>query len=721
MKGRESLSAIAFWMGRLRRQGRRFLQLVATHGWRHAVSRLRHKLGGRRLAGSVRLLEPLPLVRVSDGSGRVDFQPVVDPDISIIIPCRSQTGLTLNCLSAIREQSGDLPYEVIVVDDASPEPVERLLGDRVSGIRFLRQEENRGFGESCNAGARAARGPFLVFLNNDTEVQPGWLAALRDTFTRHERVGLVGVRLVYPDGSLQEAGGCVFADGSAANRGRGGDPEAPPYRFVRAVDYCSAACIMVPQALFAAVGGFEPAYGPAYYEDTDLAFKIRRAGYRVLYQPHALVVHLEGATAGRNVRDPVGLKRYQETNREIFWKRWTDELAQRPRGRNGRGGDARDHAPPRVLFVQPTMITPDRDSGSLRAFRILQLLVKEGCTVVFCPRNLQALSPYREALEREGVEYWRAPYVESVEDYLHRNGADLDLVFLSSFEVAHALLSRVRRSCPRARVVYDTVDLHHVRFERQAALEASAASQRYALEVRRREIGLSRKADAVIVVSERERALLVEGGVDRPVHVLSNIQDPCPGRGWDPLRREILFIGSFRHPPNVDAGLFLIREIWPRLRIELPEAHLVVVGQDPPRALLETDDPTLEVLGHVPDLGEVLERTRIMVAPLRVGAGVKGKVNQALACGIPVVGSPIAFEGMPIVPGRTALVAESREDFVREIVRLYRDRILWETLREGGLDLAREHYTMEAARVRLRNLLDTLGFGSRAPAVGEGG
>ena len=309
------------------------------------------------------------------------------PRASIVIPVFGAFTHTLACLRAIAAHPPVADFEVIVVDDASPDDSLAKL-HAIDGLRVQARKANGGFIAACNDGAGLARGEVLVFLNNDTVPQPGWLDALLATLDAHPDAGLVGAKLLYPDGRLQEAGGVVFADGSGWNYGRFDDPANCRFAYLRDADYVSGAAIAIPRALFERLGGFDSRYAPAYYEDTDLAFAVRAAGLRVLVQPASVVVHDEGTTSGTDVN--TGPKAAQVRNQAVFAAKWRDALAaQLPAG--SVPTPALLHRRQRqVLVIDALTPQPDRDSGSLRLVNLMRLLMEEGAHVVFVPANRSA-------------------------------------------------------------------------------------------------------------------------------------------------------------------------------------------------------------------------------------------------------------------------------------------------------------------------------------------
>jgi len=313
--------------------------------------------------------------------------PVFDSvDVSIVIPVFNHWQDTLACLESIARLTSGPSYEVIVVDDGSSDGTSGLL-EQIEGVVSLRNEQNLGFIGSCNRGAGAARGAFLVFLNNDTVVTPGWLEALARTFQTVPGIGLAGAKLIYPDGRLQEAGSMIWRDATGCNYGRFDDVGHPRYNFTREVDYCSGACVMVTRSLFWELGGFDSQFTPAYYEDTDLAFKIRHAGHKVIYQPHARIIHHEGLTSGTSLES--GVKSYQRVNQTKFRRRWSERLELHPPPPPP-GLDPNDYirnlevaSRSQVLVIDHRLPSPDRDGGSLRMMEMIRAVRRRGHHVTF--------------------------------------------------------------------------------------------------------------------------------------------------------------------------------------------------------------------------------------------------------------------------------------------------------------------------------------------------
>jgi O-antigen biosynthesis protein len=654
-----------------------------------------------------------PPVRQPPAPGPVKLHTSASPLLSVLVPVHGKWEFTRACLASIEEHRPAVPFEVLVIDDASPDRTAELVAAS-PGVRLVGTQRNLGFVGACNLGASHARGDYLLFLNNDTEVQPGTLDELVDAADSDDRIGLVGARLVYPDGRLQESGGIIWADGSGWNYGRDQDAGAAQFQVRRDVDYCSGAAILVRRELFDAVGGFDQRYAPAYYEDTDLAFAIRAIGHRTIVAPRAVVVHHEGVSHGTDTS--AGIKRYQEINRALFVEKWAPALADhlpvaselnvwlaRQRGPAGHRGGL-------VLVADHQVPTPDRDSGSMRMHRLLLQLVELGQRVVFFPSNGALLQPYTGELQLHGITV--IPDADGQATFLREAGAALTLAVLSRPQVAWKLLEELRMLAPQCLIGYDTVDLHFLRLQRQAELAGSTGDARDAARLvgkatasRELELGLVRAADLTLVVSEDEQLLLRDLIPQADVRVLSNVHRPAGEVPGPCGRAGLLFVGSFDHLPNRDAVQWMVHDVLPLVHRRHPGTVLHVVGSNPSPDVLELAAETVEVHGWVPELMPWYQQCRLSVAPLRFGAGVKGKVGESMAAGLPTVCTPVAAEGMRLVDGQHVLVATDATSFADRVVALLDDDALWRTLSQAGADAITERFGPDVAQAALVDLL----------------
>ncbi|HZU79416.1 MAG TPA: glycosyltransferase, partial [Acidimicrobiales bacterium] len=691
--------------------------------------------------------EPVAVAPAGDGAVRV----------SIVIPCFNKAELTLACLQSMAAHPTSVPHEIIVVDNGSHDATTQLGGLQDERFHVLRNEENIGFGPACNQGAATARGEYVLFLNNDTLVTPGWLEPLVHALDEDRHLGAVQPKLLYPDGRLNDAGGLVFAGGDAWVYGKGAaDPDAPPFDCRRAPDYASGACLLVRRRAFDEVGGFDDRYAPAYYEDTDLSFALRAADYEVLYEPASVVVHVEGGTAGTDVH--VGLKQYQVRNKERFVEKWADELSWRPamdptvveawahRAQGGFGpgearpadaaartwADARVAAQEarRILVVDPSMPVYDRASGSLRLFTLLQCLRAAGHEVTFFAAA-GGERRYARELGRFGVACYGADprrfapgtlYSDTYWPPIDRLLAErrFDTVIVGPWDTAEMMLPGLRRVAPDMLLVVDTNDVHFRRLERAAELSEDPAAAAEARETKRRELAAYGLADRVVCVTD-EDADAVRGALPgADVVVVPNAHgrlDPGPGFAE---RQGCLFVGNFNHLPNGDAVAWWQEQIGEHLGRLLPGCGLTVVGNDPTGAAAALAGPGIEVVGTVASTLPYLHAARVSVAPLRYGAGMKGKVGEALAAGLPLVATSMAAEGMGLVDGEHVLVADTAEDFAAAVARLHQDEELWNHLRAAGRAHVEAHFGLERMRREIEPLLAPARPRSRAERRGTG-
>ena len=671
---------------------------VALRGWRSTLARVAQEFRQRPETD-----DALQLLPLDEPFAPFALPTSNTPRVSVIVPVHGKLAYTLACLRSIARHGTQAAFEVIVVDDASPDDSAATLA-RIEGLTLLRNTTNLGFVGSCNAAAAIAHGAFLCFLNNDTQVTADWLDALLRCFEENADCGIAGSRLVYPDGRLQEAGALVFADGSCWNTGRFEPRDAPAFGYRRETDYVSGASLMIRRDVFRRVAGFDTRYAPAYYEDTDLAFSVRRLGLRVYYEPTSTVIHFEGISAGTDLAS--GMKRYQRLNQAKFVDKWASELASQPAPGTPLERAVHWRSRGRVLVIDAMTPEPTRDSGSLRLVAILRLLAEQGWSNIFMPDDGRASHQEIAALGTLGCEVLCKPWMSDPARWLREHGRALRAVFLCRHTVAGQYADLVRRHAPQARLIFDTVDLHFLREQRAAELSGNAEMARIAEASRRSELALIEKCDVTLVVSPHEQALLAQLLPQARVEVLSNIHEVHGCKQPHARRRDLVFIGGYGHPPNSDAIRWIASEILPRLRESMPELCLHVLGDMPAAVRRELSSAGLELHGRVDDLGPWLDQSLATLAPLRFGAGVKGKINMAMSHGVPVIATTLAVEGMQLTAGIDVLIADDANAFVEAVARLQRDEALWGRLSEHGLHNVRQHFSAAAAATVLHRVLD---------------
>jgi GT2 family glycosyltransferase len=590
-----------------------------------------------------------------------DDQPV---EVSIILPAFNKWILTLNCLrSLVVAEHGASGFEVILADDASTDETPQIAACN-PWLRHVRLERNSGFVDNCNHAAAQARGEVLLFLNNDTLVGNGWLGALLASLRRRPGAGVLGSQVYGGDGGLLESGGILWGNGDVWNHGRGFGPERWfELDHEREVDYVSGCAMAIRRELWQQLGGFDTRYRPAYCEDADFCLRAREAGQAVLVQPQSRILHLEGLSNARST--DAGLKRYQVSNLEQLRQQWNRVLlTEQPidMSRQLLASDRGLRRGPVALVVDHYFPTPDRDAGSRCTQALVSSLLALGFKVIFLPANFAPMESYRRRLEAWGVLcLWGDEICQTWPQWLGKQVERIDLILYNRPHITARFLPTLSRLYPGAHRLYNTHDLHGWRealeaqqpaeLPEQLAAPPSPPPQLKAL-CTPQERQILAQMHGVISISAKETDLL-RRHFPRGVHAVPGYI--CRWRGGGASRADatkaVLFVGGFGHRPNRMGLLWFVERVWPLLADAVAAGlRLIVVGSNCPSELEQQLRGIAGVAfeGAVSEarLAELYGCTRLSLAPLPYGAGLKGKVVEALSWGHRVIGSAYAFEGL---------------------------------------------------------------------------
>jgi glycosyltransferase involved in cell wall biosynthesis len=621
------------------------------------------------------------------------------PEVSVVVPLFHRMEILLQCLKSLCNTCTGYAYEVILLDSL-PELESRMLQARIKGGRVVSVGPGKSLGEMWNFGADMTRGQYIAFLAGGLLPLPGWLDEMARVFREQIQVGLVGSQINLPEGLIWEAGGAVDEKGSICRLGKGVNPFQPDYSYLREVDFCSAISFLIPKDIFIQVGGISAGFREDLVQaGANLSAAVRMAGRKVLHNPLSKTVILSGPEDNpwmnvqencRAVQDGCHLK---------------TPLA-------GRSSSKNFVPTGKILVIDIRTPTPDQDSGSQDIVSYFNIFLSFGFEITFIPgADFQFMEKYTPALQRMGVRCLYAPFVRGIAGHIKSHGQGYDMVLLYKVHCAAHCLDMVRQYCPRARIIFDAVDLHYVREQRQAVIEGSRELLKNAEKTKLQELAVIREADCTIVLSTEEREILLkEPSVYGKKIVVIPLIRKIPGRGnFFSARKDVLFVGGFEHRPNVDAMLYFVMNIWPLIKKSLSEIVFYIIGSKPPREIWDLAGKDVIVTGYLSDISSCFHNCRLSVAPLRYGAGLKGKIVTSLSYGLPCVASSMAVEGSGLEPEVDILVADKPEEFAAAVIRLYQDEVLWNRLSDRGLETMKRRFSFAAGRNKLESLLQELG------------
>lgn len=629
-----------------------------------------------------------------------------NPTVSIVIPVYEKPEYTIACIRSIANNKPSIPYEIIVIDDNSPDNSTEKIAE-IKNLKIIKNETNLGFLKSCNTGIPHAKGEYIFLLNNDTAVLPHFLETLLEVFVSRADAGIVGSKLLYPNGMLQEAGGILWNDGSAWNFGRNQNPSLPEFNYLRAVDYCSGAAIMFRKKTFIDLGKFDESYAPAYYEDTDFAFKVRKIGLNVYLQPRSIVIHHEGVSHGTSVTK--GLKSYQEKNAVKFKEKWSKELSfHYSNGESVFSAKDRIFKRSITIFIDHYIPQIDKDAGSRSSWHLMRALQKKFGKIKFWPDNNYYDIKYAKYLESIGIEIIAGDtYVGKFKEWLSTNHSKIKTIILNRPHVSQKYIDEIR-IYPEIKIIYYGHDIHYKRMEMESATRGINIKPEIK-KMKKIEEEIWNKVDLIYYPSEDEINFIVNSHPNvhtraKTIPVYAYDDDELRNNTVQNLNPTVLFVGGFRHSPNINAAKRLINNIWPQVIKIIPDAQLTIVGSHPPKELTQVKLHKINITGYVSDerLEEIYMDTMICVAPLAFGGGMKGKIIEAMKYGIPVVTTSVGAQGLSKAKD-TLVVSDSDESIAHNIVKLMSDKKTRNELRKKSENFIKNYFSESALLQTIEN------------------
>ena len=624
------------------------------------------------------------------------FECEAQPAVSVVLVVRNGFATTMATIASIRANTA-LDIELIVIDLGSADET-RFIDQYVRGSKIFRFETDIGWGRAADVGRQMATGPTVLFLSSHARIAPGSIQRACDRLKADPSAGAVGGMVLEPLGIIGQAGGILWNDGSVHDYQAGRSPLDAEANFVRAVDFCSSAFLIVRSDLLDRLEGFDHACEPGY-ETVDLCLRVAGAGFRVLYDPSVQVIDgLPSRFTGG------GAPRFLEKHKSELTRRFPPSGSVQAFARHAGA------APRTILFIDDTVPLRRIGSGFVRGNDLLRVIAGLGYTVTVFPVNGCDYDPAVIFGDMpETVEVMHSSSVDQLAAFLNGRRGYYDIIWVARTHnlgrVRPILTRLMSESALQARIILDTEAVTPHREAEQARL----AGRQYDLEAAMRAIqGNADICHAVVAVTAAEAGILRDTGLSQ-VSVIGHMIEPRPTERGFAQRGGLLFAGAVHTPdsPNFDSLRWFVDAVLPLVEAELGwETRLTIAGYIAPGIDLGRfqGHPRVTLRGPLADLDPLYNSHRLFIAPTRYAAGAPYKVLEAASRGLPVVATEILRHELGWTHGQEILAARADDPagFAAQILALYRGQALWQTIRAGALarlrrENDREDYTEAVA------------------------
>jgi O-antigen biosynthesis protein len=618
-------------------------------------------------------------------------------EITIIIAAYNNVDITLNCLLSILVFETKLKYEIILIDDHSSMVDYRTFGFK---FRVIRNNMNFGFIKSNNLASKKARGKFLFFLNNDTLINNSTINELHKSYFFNENVGAIGSMSVSNQLLIQEAGAFTFKSGTCCNYGRGENSKKSIYNFTKEVDYCSACSLFIKKRLFYKLGFFDTRYCPAYYEDVDLAFKIREKKLKVLYEPKSFLYHYEGSTSGRDVKS--GVKKYQVINQIKFKKKWSKELKKYHSNINQQL-KMRENI--HVLIIDDLIPDHLNDAGSFYVYNFLQILLyfKIKLTVLGSKEgglNKNFFSN-KNFLEKQGIEIFFNNNADSTNEFIKTRINSFDYIVISRPNNFNYFQQYIKN---KKKIIYSMIDYHQKRLHSEFVFKNIDKNNDYFL-IKHLEDKALKLSNKVLCFGKKDEIDLIQDNknIKKKIILFPLVNKIIKNNNNFKLsdKRNLLFIGNFSHEPNLTSLNNFIENFFIKLCKINKKIKLNVIGSIENNKKISHKQIIYK--GHVNDLSAIFNETLFSIVPIEYGAGISGKLLYSMANGTPCLVSKFIEKQMNLTSGVNCLTIDYNKD-ITYFNQFFFDKKLIKKLSNNSIKFIKDNYSLNANIKNIREI-----------------